>query len=240
MYNIAIVEDDRIMREHIISIINHTIFETQLGYKIYSYDSAECFLQDFNQRSFHVLLLDIELPGMSGIDLAHSISKLLKKALIVFMTSYEGYMKNAFGINVERYILKADCDQELPAVLKEILHRFETMIFKVFKTPGGVIHVGLDDILYVEFIGRNPHVMTIEGKSIVLSATSLKSIYRDLDSDAFLLINNQTIINMTYITELTNKHIMLKKADREFRLSRNKSKEIMDTYQHYLLKGNTL
>lgn len=65
---VFVVEDDESVRELLI-----TLLELE-GFEVEAWDSAEAFLQEFNSRREGCLLLDIELPGMSGLDLARKIA----------------------------------------------------------------------------------------------------------------------------------------------------------------------
>lgn len=240
MFNIAIVNDNQIIREMIASTVSQTMFESSVEWKLFQYDSSESFLEDPVQHTFHLFLLDIEMPGMNGIELAKHISQRFNDAVIIFITSYEGHMKNAFGVNVHRYIMKSEFDRELPSEIRKIVNRFTKKDAKKFKTPNGTVHVSLENIVYIELVERNPHLMTVSGETIKLSASSLKSIYLDIGSNSFIQINNQTIIHMKYIYKLTHRTLKLLNVDKEFTISRLKYKETMNHYHHYLMDGTTL
>ena len=59
-------------------------------------------------------------------------------------------------------------------------------------------------------------------------------------SKDFIQINNHTIVNMRYITEISHNEIWLDSVDKSFEISRGKFKETLKTYQKYLITGNTL
>lgn len=240
MINIAIVDDNSKLREHINSLIHTILFSNTIEYCIYQYESSEQFLEKVSIINHHVLLLDIELPGINGVDLAQVISKQNNECIIIFLTSYDHYMKDAFGINVYRYIMKSECDKILPTVLNEVIDMLGNKEKRIFNVPGGVTSLFLENVVYIEFLERNPYLILKDHKKIKLSATSLKSVGEYVDSKDFIQINNHTIINMRYITEISHNKIWLNSMDMSFEISRGKFKETLITYQKYLIKGNTL
>lgn len=240
LINIAIVDDNAVIRDNINSTINRVLFSNPIEYTVVQYESSEQFLDKINIMNHNLLFLDIELPGMSGIDLAQIVSKRNKECLIIFLTSFDYYMKDAFGINVYRYILKSEYDKLLPTVLYEVINLWENKEKRIFKVPDGVLSIFLEDIIYIEFLERNPYLTLKNHKKIKLSATSLSSVYKYVNSIDFIKINNHTIVNMRYITEILYNSIFLDSLNQSFNISRGKFKEILKTYQNYLIKGNTL
>ena len=240
MINIAIIEDNSIIREKICSLVNNTLFSSNFEYRVYQYESSELFLKDANIINHHLLILDIELPGISGTELAQKMSKQNKECIIVFLTSYEHYMKDAFGINVYRYIIKDERDKILPGVLNEVMNILVNKEKRVFNVPGGLATIFLEDIVFIELLDRNPHLILIDNKKIKLSSTSLKSVSEYINSSDFIQINNHTIVNMRYIIEISDYKVYLDSLEKALKISRGKLLETMKMYQKYLLKGKTL
>lgn len=240
MLNIAIVEDNDVIRNKVFQVVTNVMFSQEIDYKIFSYCSAECLLDDIKQTSIQLAILDIELPGMDGVALAQAMHKVESSTIVIFLTSHVNFMQKAFGINVFRYVLKSESDLVLPKVLHSAIDFLLTKKAKAFNIPGGLAHVFLEEILYIEYIGRNPYITTTDGSVIKLSSCSLKSVFRYLDSSYFMLFNSYLIVNMKYITQLTHANLQLRFTDRVFIISRHKSKKIKNTYQTFLLEGDEL
>ena len=138
------------------------------------------------------------------------------------------------------YIMKNECDKLLPTVLNEVIDLLENKEKRIFNVPGGMTSIFLEDIVYIKFLERNPYLILKDYKRIKLSSTSLKSVGEQLKSKDFIQINNHTIVNMRYITEISHNEIWLDSVDKSFEISRGKFKETLKTYQKYLITGNTL
>lgn len=238
--NIAVIEDNSIMRKKITEVINNNLISNTIEYKIYSYDHAEILLKEIKNKTFHLVVLDIDLPNMDGITLAQSLYNISKDTTVIFLTSHSKYMQKAFGMNVYSYILKSEMESTLLQVLSNFVNQFLSEKSKTFNIPGGIVHICLSEILYIEYIERNPTITLINGNIIKLSSSSLKSVYRYLNSPFFLMINSHLIVNMKHISELTQKKLCLKYYDKIFAISRHKSRKIMDQYKSFLLESESL
>lgn len=240
MFQIAIVEDNFYVRENIYEHVNHVLFSENLEYKILQFDSAESFLANASDTIINLLILDIQLPEMDGIELARSVSSQQPNVIIFFLTSYEGYMKNAFGINVDRYILKSEYKDVLPKEVKRIVGQFKEEKIKLFNTPKGTVYLQLNQIACIEMIDRNPIITLLSNETVSLSATSLKSVYRFLDSPHFLQVNSGVVVNMKYIDVFNRQNILMYKIDKSFAVSRRYYSECRTQFEKYLLSGDRL
>lgn len=240
MINIGIVDDQPALLSHIRYCVNKTLFSLSVDYKIMTFKSSEQVLDVLPQISFSLLLIDIELPGMNGVTLAKKVYQHSKDSIVLFLSSYDGYMKDAFGLNVYKYILKDNYEEDLHRSLTEVIHLIEGRPLKAFKTPNGVIHLYPDEIVFIEYIDRNPYIYTTKLKAIKLSSASLISIYKALDDPHYVMINSQTIVNLHHVFSVNYKFILMKGYDREFKVSRSKRSAFIEKYEAFLLDGNTL
>ncbi|WP_324825269.1 response regulator [Sinanaerobacter sp. ZZT-01] len=72
------------------------------------------------QQPFHVCFIDIQMPGLNGIEFASKLKKLYPKTNFIFVTGYSDYMGEAFGLDASDYIMK-------PANVKQIRHALENL-----------------------------------------------------------------------------------------------------------------
>lgn len=177
---------------------------------------AECndapeALSQIHSNGVDLLLLDIEMPGMSGIDLIKKLSN--NKPLIIFTTAKTGYAVEAFELSVIDYLVKPIT---LPRLKQAVDKAQETLDSKkqevkveeqgfVFVKDNGVLkRISIDDILFLEAMGDYVKVHTAQ-KFHVVHAT-LKSIEEKLPSSKFLRVHRSYIVainKIDYIQEGT-------------------------------------
>jgi two-component system LytT family response regulator len=167
---------------------------------------AECesAAEAYRNLSIHkidLLLLDIEMPGISGIELVKGLSE--KRPLIIFISSKKDYAVTAFDLNVVDFITKpVTPDRFLKAInkAKEIFNLSNLFLANhqddfVFIRDSGVIRrIKLDDINYLEAKGDYVKIYVDEKTYSIHS--SLKSIEDKLPGKIFIRVHRSFIVNV--------------------------------------------
>ena len=173
-------------------------------------DATEA-LDAINSQQIDVLLLDIEMPGMTGIDLIKKLGN--TKPLIIFTTGKKDYAAEAFELNVVDYLVKPIVLQRFKQAIEkaqEVLDsnkqevKVEEQGFVFVKDNGILKRISIDDILFLEAMGDYVKVHTPQ-KFHVVHAT-LKSIEEKLPASKFLRVHRSYIVainKIDYIQEGT-------------------------------------
>jgi two-component SAPR family response regulator len=103
---IAVCEDERLYRDYILTDIRKWADTTGQDIILSSYDSAEALLMIWGDVLFDIIILDIELKKMSGMDLARIIRNTGEDVIIVFITNYANYSLEGYDVNPLHYLLK--------------------------------------------------------------------------------------------------------------------------------------
>jgi DNA-binding LytR/AlgR family response regulator len=173
-------------------------------------DAAEA-LEVLNSNQVDLLLLDIEMPGMTGLDFIKKLGN--SKPLIIFTTAKKDYAVEAFELNVVDYLVKPIA---LPRFKQAVDKAMETLDSNkqelkveeqgfVFVKDNGILkRIAIDDILFLEAMGDYVKVHTPQ-KFHVVHAT-LKSIEEKLPSSKFIRVHRSFIVainKIDYIQEGT-------------------------------------
>jgi DNA-binding LytR/AlgR family response regulator len=170
-----------------------------------------------NSEQIDLLFLDIEMPGMTGIELTKKLGN--KKPLIIFTTAKTDYAVEAFELNVVDYVVKpVSSARFLQAVekAKEAMDsnkqevKIEEREFVFVKDNGILKKLNVDDILYLEAMGDYVKVHTAQ-KFHVLHST-LKSIEEKLPLNKFLRIHRSYIVALQKIDFIQDGMITIGKA----------------------------
>ncbi|CAM3553267.1 response regulator transcription factor [Erysipelothrix sp. HDW6B] len=240
MFKIAIVDDNLQFRDQVFRLISESSDTLNIA-TIDTYESSEAYINRSPLIIYNLAILDIEMPGLDGVSLAKQIQQTEHATKIIFLTSYVHYMKDAFGLNVHKYIMKEDVAQELIQAIEEIRDVFVKSKSKKIslKTNNKEIQVDVDDIIIIEYIDRHPYVYTESHKIKVINA-SLTDIYKRLDSRFFVRPNSGTIINLLHVDSVSSKSLEMRSFDKEISISRGRYKDIIRVYTEYLMLGDTL
>ena len=103
---IAICDDDKKLRKDLRHLIEVQLDFMAFAYEIEEYESGNCILEHMDKNEPDILFLDIEMPGMGGMDTAKVLRKFDKKVLIIFVTAYPDYVFQGYEVHAFHYILK--------------------------------------------------------------------------------------------------------------------------------------
>ncbi|TMI82791.1 MAG: response regulator transcription factor [Bacteroidetes bacterium] len=157
-----------------------------------------------HKQPVDLLLLDIEMPGMSGLELTKNLGP--KSPFIIFTTAKTNYAVDAFELNVVDYLVKPiEPARLLKAVdrVKEAMESKKEQIeaidkeFVFIRDSGVLKKINADDILYLEAMGDYVKVFTSQ-KFHIVHAT-LKSIEEKLPSSKFMRVHRSYIVSLNKI-----------------------------------------
>ena len=95
---IAICDDDKKLRKDLRHLIEVQLDLMALTYEIEEYESGISLLERINKKEPDILFLDIEMPGIGGMDTARALRNLEKKMLIIFITAYPDYVFQGYEV----------------------------------------------------------------------------------------------------------------------------------------------
>ena len=172
-----------------------------------------------------LLFLDIEMPGMTGIDLLQEIQPEIHPEMrIVFYTAHDKYFRNAMLIaDFDYYLLKPYLPEELSAAVKRIQAKegkatIEQLLHKIIRekrfviqTVTGIKSLSHDDVVFFEFLKKTDcwHVILSDNQHIQLRQT-IRSKEILAITPNFIQINKKNIINFVHLSEIENKTLKCK------------------------------
>lgn len=160
MLRVAVCDDEKEMREMLCGFLrNHPIVEA-----VNCFEGGEAFLQ--KREHYDLVLLDIDMNGMDGIETGRRIRRWDKQAYIVYVTHLPDYQKYAMGVHAFGYLEKPVNKRHIEAVLKEVeayKRETEQPLFLEFKTEEGIQRFDVKDIFYFEYTDRRIRMCTQKG-----------------------------------------------------------------------------
>ncbi len=124
MYRLLIVDDEEIITDGLYEAFNRLIPDKLDVYKVYS---AKAALEWLSRTRIDIVLTDIRMPGMSGLEMSEQIRKFWPRSKIIFLTGYSefDYAYRAFQIPNARYLLKTEGFDKIIGTVQEVLQEIE-------------------------------------------------------------------------------------------------------------------
>lgn len=155
-----------------------------------------------------LVFLDVNIPGMSGLEMAQKLSSMNRPPYIVFITAYPEHAIDAFATPAVGYITKPVTEEKLASALtkvrslssKTIIEK-SAQIAKVCVLAGGkIVPVNKKDIVFIYVKDKDVYVRTRTGEfSAMLTLQEFDNLLTEAN---FLRIHRQYIVNLDEILEI--------------------------------------
>lgn len=209
---IAICDDEANQIEYLSNVVTTWAKKNRHAVEIKPYSAAKSLLFDYcEEKDFDILLLDIEMPGMSGVELAKAVRKENATVQIIFITGYYEYFSDGFDVSALHYLIKPADERKLMPVLDRAVSNLTYRQRSVLLTsPEGDRKVSLADIEYVE--SENVHVAVHTVSGVYRSRISLAKFAEQLD-ETFIKVHRSYIVNLKYVKKITRTDITMVSGD---------------------------
>lgn len=154
---IALVDDDKAQLELLCRLINKELDTLgDVNHKIYTFDSGESFLKDFATGSYDLVVLDIYMGELTGIEAAYRVRELDEHVLLAFCTSSNEYASESYEVGAKHYLRKPITEDGINRMFRRLdLETIEKT--RIVKLPDGK-NLTLRKILYTEY---SNHAVTV-------------------------------------------------------------------------------
>lgn len=205
MVRLAVCDDERIELDQIAAMIQ-AYYASDCEIK--KYEDAESLLADSRKQVFDVLFLDIDLPGMDGMQLAGQIREYNEYVKIIFVTNKEDCVFRGYKYAAFRFVRKSMLKEELIDALDDLSRCFEAKKeYVVFKTPNDEITRYIDRIQYLEV---RDHELTIKyDDNIERILGTMRQYDKMLSSKGFIRIHQSFLANYRYIYSINKTDVKL-------------------------------
>ncbi len=218
-YRIAICDDEQNQIEYITSIVASWSAHEGHGCEIRTFASAEAFLFEYEEdKAYDILLLDVEMKNMNGIELAKRIRKDNNRAEIIFITSHFEFVGEGYEVDALHYLIKPISVEKFTQVLTKAAEKLSVEPPPVvISCEGETVKLYESDILYVEsFL----HYIVIHTKDNEYKIKENISVFENKVSNVFYRIHRSYLVSLKYITRISRTSVNI--GNTELPLSRGK------------------
>ena len=227
MVNIVICENDKNDQEFVRSKVVDILDDLNIEYEIKIYNSGENLIEEY-KRNADIILMDIQMDGIDGMETAREIRKVDDKVEIIFITSFVEYALEGYEVKAYRYLLKPVKDEDLKTSLINCLNDINLLKKSIVIKEGDTrVKLSLKDIMYIEVQKNDITVHTLNG--IYETKGTMSNFESEINSDTFIRCHKSYLVNLEYIKSI-KRYTAILENDEEIPLGRNKYKEVKDKF----------
>jgi two-component system LytT family response regulator len=220
--DVMIVDDERVARQTVRECCEAEPDLAVIG----EYANAATALAAIRRRAPHLLFLDVQLGSTSGMDLARVLAP-PALPLIVFVTAYDHYAREAFEVSAVDYLIKPFDEQRFRAMLIRVRQRYTaqsvseretmlaTLIAQLERAPRTVSeprprllaesgsHRHMIDVAQIEMLEADRNYVTLHvGNTTFHARTTLQQAAEAMRSEPMLRISRSCIVNINHVCEV--------------------------------------
>lgn len=210
MINIAIVDNDMKSLENIRKLLSSQLSDNE-NILIFVFQNAVDFLNSLTGIRYQILLSDIDMPGMNGIEMAKKVKEMCPDIYIIFLTAYVEYAIESYRMEAYQYILKSDIETRLPKVLEKLLHSVERHRMKYCYIGTNIQRskVCCDDIIQVSKVKGAKYVRYVTAEGEYTERNSIERVLEMLDNNQFVLAERGCVVNLKHVMKIRDNTIYL-------------------------------
>ncbi len=236
MINISIVEDDNTASQLLQEYIKR--YEQKIGehFTIKTFSDAINFLSDY-KNVYDIIFMDIELPGLNGMNAALKLRAFDKQAVLIFVTNMAKFAVKGYEADALDFMVKPinyhDFSLKLQKAISIVNANSKTEL--IVNRSSGFVRIPIRDISYIEVMGHKLkyHI----DQEIITGSGSLSELEQKLKPFNFMRCKSCFLVNPKYIESVEGYNINMRNGD-ILKISYPKKKAFMSQLAEWLGQGN--
>lgn len=229
---IAICDDEK----EICGRLKRLVLRQRPDCEVFLFESGRQMLQ--SRQRFQIVLMDIQMEGMSGIETARALRMKDENAVLIFVTALKEYVFEAFDVSAFHYLIKPVSEEKFRRVFERACREVQKRVREeaeqlFFRTRNRSFMLRKQDILYVESRGRKVDIHTV--RECVTVYATMNSLEEQLGS-GFYRCHRGYLVNLAHVSEYEPDRILLQGGETAF-MARDKYTEFVKIYMRFLKEG---
>lgn len=229
MFSIAICDDEKLMRNQVVTQIRSNFSYMKSDLILETFEDGEALLDRINEGAyFDMVLLDIEMPGIHGLELAVKLKEIFREIVVIYLSSYEEYVYESFKTQPFRFIPKSKMESMLTVAVKEGIQMVEKDAgkFYIISSNQDIERIPYNDIMYICKDGKNARFVRRSGR-ISKERKAMREVKSLIKSELFVWADRSFICNISYVRYIDKGYIFLTNGE-SFPISRERVQSVKD------------
>ncbi len=228
---IAVCDDNKVDQDYVIKLLREYASENGVILEIQAFISAEQFLFQYaEEKDYHIIVLDIEMEKMNGVELAKKLREDNKEIQIFFVTGFSDYILEGYEVDALHYLMKPVSREKVFSVMKKAVSNLKGEEKVLFVHENGeMLKIMTKNIFYVEVFSHACIIHTTEGN--VETKMTISELEKKL-FDGFIRVHRSYLVNLERIKKIAKAEIFLENGN-TVPLARRKYKDVNIAFIQY-------
>lgn len=239
MLAVAVCDDEKVALNIITGAVQKAFASNGVETQIECFSRSADLWSALRERSFNLLFLDINMAGMSGIELGKKVAALASRPDIVFVSSNVNRVFETFEVSPFGFVRKDNFVKDLSGVIeryvKEKLTAKSSLLQFELRDRGGLVVLDVSRLKYVECL-RNEQHFCMDGQENRAVRSRMRTLEEQLTPHGFLRIHKGYLVNCRYIQRFDKETVTLNTGE-VLPVGRSKSAECMEGYMEFIHKN---
>lgn len=231
LIRVAIVEDDSAERERLRACLRWLEESEGLQFHVTEFSTGTAFIGSF-AGGYDLVFMDIEMPGMNGMETARALRKMDASVLLIFVTNMAQYAVDGYEVDALDFILKPVNKYSFAIKMKRALSRIpkRSEEFIPVKVEGELRQVLVSSIRYLDMDGHYVIYHTTQGD--LSEYGTLKEAYGKLNRPSFVFVNRSCLVNLYHVSAVSKNSVTV--GERQLDISRPQRKSFLAAMSDFM------
>lgn len=241
-YVVGVCDDERVAADIIASAVGSIFSRSGVPCDIVSFDAVGDLRERMKTLTFDLLLLDIEMPGESGLEFSRTLRRENNGVVIIFVSNRTELVFESLEVSPFAFVRKSNLIADISAAMERYLHAERVMADKggvlIVKKHTGIGSYHIDEITYIDSFRNIQHIHRVKDEKAEIKST-MNELEEQLAPHHFCRVHKGYIVNLAYVADIVSDTITLRGGER-IPISRGKTPEVRLKYMQYLQQNNIL
>lgn len=231
MLRVALVEDNDQDRARVMSFLEDIARQEQIRFGIVQYRSGREFLGKYDSN-YDIILMDIEMPGLDGMETARAIRKMDATVIIIFITNLARYAVSGYEVDALDFIVKPVNPYSFHLKMKRAISRTTKRADEIIRirTDRETVNLHISTVKYLEVSGHYVVYHTTQGD--FSEYTTLKEAEKKIGKSFFARCNRCYLVNLRYVNAIRKDTVVV--DGEELAISRPQKKSFLLAFSEFL------
>jgi len=236
---IGLCDDNDVQLNYINSLITSWKNTRNIKCDVFTYHSAEeLIFENEGSYPFDLLILDIQMGKMNGMELAKKIREVDKNVMITFLTGLRDYVFEGYEVGALRYLLKPLNEKQFLELLDESFNNLHTdnKNWYIFAHDGESVKLNYDDIIYIE--ADRHYINLVSTEKTYEIKKSISQLSKELSGYNFFNSHRSYIVNLKHVEKINKSECLMSNGENN-PVSRSNYKSLNEAFINYY-RGSAL